>query len=250
MGEFSTEVGRPTRLHRGAQAWCCPATAEGRKDPGGGLARAGHPAQRGAAVEAALRRGRHRGRRHERGRRPGECPAGSPSADSRTRAAARQEADGDRDPAGRAGGRKKKSVVAQRVRTVPQHPVAAICRTLRMAQQTAVLRRPGAAGRLLSAARRRDGASADPRRHEQPGSPRVGQLQRTYGEGGPGAARRARAKNLGDAAPCDLRCFAHLSYGRAPSVGAISGPPIADIGASPRYMLSRLCEETIAGRHI
>src|SRR5437867_3941811 len=32
---------------------------------------------------------------------------------------------------------KKKAVVAQRVRTVTQHPVAAICRTLRMARQTA-----------------------------------------------------------------------------------------------------------------
>ena len=31
----------------------------------------------------------------------------------------------------------KKSVFAQRVRTVTQHPVAAICRTLRMARQTA-----------------------------------------------------------------------------------------------------------------
>jgi hypothetical protein len=39
-------------------------------------------------------------------------------------------------PRGR-GGRKKKSVVAQRVRTVTQHPVAAICRTRRMARQTA-----------------------------------------------------------------------------------------------------------------
>ena len=56
---------------------------------------------------------------------------------SRARAAARQEADGDRDPGGRPRGRKKQSVVAQRVRTVTQHPVAAICRTLRMARQTA-----------------------------------------------------------------------------------------------------------------
>src|SRR5437879_6875184 len=48
-----------------------------------------------------------------------------------------QEADGDRDSAGGAGGCKEKSAVAQRVRTVTQHPVAAICRTLRMARQTA-----------------------------------------------------------------------------------------------------------------
>src|SRR5262249_38071335 len=145
-GRVSTKVGWPPRLYRGVQARGRPATAEGREDPGGGLTRAGYPAQRGAAVEATLRSWRHGGRRHERGRRPGQCPARSASANSRARAAAREEADGDRDPAGRAGGRKKKSVVAQRVRTVTQHPVATICRTLRMARQTAyyaVRIRPG-----------------------------------------------------------------------------------------------------------
>jgi transposase len=59
----------------------------------------------------------------------------------------------------------KKSMVAQRVRTVTQHPVAAICRTLGMARQTAYYT---ARGRLLSAARRRGCAPADPRRHEPP----------------------------------------------------------------------------------
>src|SRR5262249_50175159 len=118
----------------------------------GSLARAGHPAQRGAAVEAAFRSRRHRRRRHQRRCRAVECAAGSPPADSRTRGAAGQEADGDRDPAGGAGGRKKKSVVAQRVRTVTQHPVATICRTLRMARQTAyyaVRIRPGGFYRRL-----------------------------------------------------------------------------------------------------
>src|SRR6266576_3696266 len=80
MGLVSTEVGRPTRLHRGVQARCRPATAERRKDPGGGLARAAPPAQRGAAVEAALRSWRHGGHRHERGRRPSECPNRKPNA--------------------------------------------------------------------------------------------------------------------------------------------------------------------------
>src|SRR5262249_8967637 len=136
-GRVSTKVGWPPRLYRGVQARGRPATAEGREDPGGGLTRAGYPAQRGPAEAAAVRSWRHGGRRHERGRRPGQCPARSASANSRARAAAREEADGDRDPAGRAGGRKKKSVVAQRVRTVTQHPVATICRTLRMARPTA-----------------------------------------------------------------------------------------------------------------
>src|SRR5262249_20329737 len=53
-GRVSTEVGRPTRLHRGVQAGRRPVTPQGRKDAGGSLARTGHPAQRGAAVEAAL----------------------------------------------------------------------------------------------------------------------------------------------------------------------------------------------------
>src|SRR5437588_3175091 len=51
---FSTEVGRPTRFTVGVQAGCRPAAPEGRSDAGGGLAGAGHPAQRGAAVEAVV----------------------------------------------------------------------------------------------------------------------------------------------------------------------------------------------------
>ena len=70
-------------------------------------------------------------RRRQRGRRPRQRAARGAAADPRARAAAGHEADGDRDPGSGPGGRKKKSMVAQRVRAVTGHPVAAICRTLR-----------------------------------------------------------------------------------------------------------------------
>src|SRR4029453_13241718 len=136
-GRGSTEVGRPTRLYRGVQAGRRPAAPEGRQDARRGFARARYPAECGAAMATTFRGGRHGRGGDQRGRRPGECAAGSPPADSRARAAARQEAEGNRDPAAGPRGRKKKAVVAQRVRTVTQPPVAAICRVLRMARQTA-----------------------------------------------------------------------------------------------------------------
>ena len=109
---------------------------------------------------------------------PGQPAARSPQRIRELERVLGQEADGDRDPAGGAGGRKKKSVVAQRVRTVTQHPVTAICQTLRMSPADGVLRRAQPAGGPLSAGRRRDRAPADPRRDEQPRhlrlSPRLG----------------------------------------------------------------------------
>src|SRR4030095_1006483 len=47
-GRVSTEVGWPTRLHRGVQTGRRPAALEGRKDACAGVARAGHPALREA----------------------------------------------------------------------------------------------------------------------------------------------------------------------------------------------------------
>src|SRR5215471_20008536 len=136
-GRVSTEVGRPTRLHRGVQAGRRPATPEGRQDARRALARARHPAERRAAVETTVRGGCDRRRRDERRRRADQRASRSPSTHPRARAAARQEADGDRDPPGGAGGRKKKSLVAQRVRAVTQHPIAVVCRALGIARQTA-----------------------------------------------------------------------------------------------------------------
>ena len=97
-----------------------------------------------------------------------------------------QEADGDRDSAGGAGGCKEKSAVAQRVRTVTQHPVAAICRTLRMARQTAYS--PRASGRRASiggSTTRPCSSRSAP--HEQP---RHLRLSSGVGHGEPDLSRR------------------------------------------------------------
>ena len=136
MGEFARKSdGRPiftVEFKRGI----VQQLVKGEKTPGGGEPGARHPAQRHPGVEAPGRNGGDDGRGRERGCRAGQRAAGGPAADSGARAAPRPEADGGRDPAGGAGGGKKKSVVAQRVREVTGHPVATICRTLRLARQT------------------------------------------------------------------------------------------------------------------
>src|SRR5262249_5914540 len=71
------------------------------------------------------------------GRRPGQPVARGLRADSRARAGAGSEDDGGGDPPSGPGDRKKKSVVAQRVRAVTGRSVTTICQTLGVARRTA-----------------------------------------------------------------------------------------------------------------
>src|SRR5262249_61647455 len=98
-------------------------------------------------LEAPLRGGRFDRGCRQRGCRPCQPVAGGVCTDPRARASSGQEDDGGGNPPSGPGDRKKKSVLAQRVRAVTGHPVTAICRLLGMARQTAYhVLRPRRAG--------------------------------------------------------------------------------------------------------
>src|SRR5262249_11879010 len=143
---------RPTGVYDRVQASNSPTDCDGREDGGRAESRARHRAERDPQLEAI-----RRGRRDDGGAGEGGRGAGQPGARGLrqgpgTPAGAGPQDHGGRDRARRAGGRKKNTVVAQRVRAMTTLSMTAICAVLGIARRSAYYAaRPRPTGRYQRA---------------------------------------------------------------------------------------------------